>query len=121
MKPHRVLLLALISLLLFAVSLPSAADEGLERLKYNNPGLVVDLGVGLWAQPLPMDFNGDGNLDLVVNCPDKPYNGVYVLRERRPATRRRTRFPVFKRGAAHRQGGCKMSTLSYRQWSASCD
>jgi len=22
--------------------------HGLERLKYNNPGLVVDLGVGLW-------------------------------------------------------------------------
>ncbi|NJM55159.1 MAG: VCBS repeat-containing protein, partial [Verrucomicrobiae bacterium] len=51
----------------------------LERLKYNNPGLVVDLGVGLWAWPLPMDFDGDGDLDLVVNCPDKPYNGVYFF------------------------------------------
>ncbi len=56
-----------------------AASGGLERLKYNNPGLVVDLGVGLWAWPLPMDLNGDGKAELVVNCPDKPSNGVYVF------------------------------------------
>ena len=23
------------------------------KVRYNNPGLIVDLGVGLWAQPLP--------------------------------------------------------------------
>ena len=45
----------------------ASAADGLERLKYNHPGLVVDLGVGLWAWPLPMDFDGDGDLDLVVN------------------------------------------------------
>jgi predicted neuraminidase len=56
-----------------------AESGGLERLKYNNPGLVVDLGVGLWAWPLPMDLNGDGKVELVVNCPDKPSNGVYVF------------------------------------------
>jgi hypothetical protein len=26
-----------------------------------------------------MDFDQDGDLDLVVNCPDKPFNGVYVF------------------------------------------
>jgi len=56
-----------------------AESGGLERLKYNNSGLVVDLGVGLWAWPLPMDLNGDGKVELVVNCPDKPSNGVYVF------------------------------------------
>ncbi|ODT99756.1 MAG: hypothetical protein ABS79_04125 [Planctomycetes bacterium SCN 63-9] len=70
----------------------SHASGSLERLKYNHPGLVVDLGVGLWAWPLPMDFDGDGDLDLVVNCPDKPYNGVYVF-ENPGGT-----FPVFKPG-----------------------
>jgi len=65
----------------------------LERLKYNNPGLVVDLGVGLWAFPLPMDFDGDGDLDLVVNCPDKPYNGVYFFEN--PTGEK---FPAFKPG-----------------------
>ena len=59
--------------------------DGLERLKYNHPGLVVDLGVGLWAWPLPADVNGDGHIDMVVNCPDKPYNGVYVRDPRRRA------------------------------------
>lgn len=67
----------------------------LERLKYNHPGLVVDLGVGLWAWPLPMDFDGDGDLDLVVNCPDKPYNGVYFFENASGDTARNPR-PVFK-------------------------
>ncbi len=48
-----------------------------QRLSYNNPGLIVDLGVGLWAIPLPMD--GDGDNDLVVSTADVPYNGVYVF------------------------------------------
>jgi hypothetical protein len=57
-----------------------AAAAELERLKYNNPGLLVDLAVGLWAWPLPVDFDGDGRLDLVVSCPDRPYNGLYFFR-----------------------------------------
>ena len=69
----------------------------LERLKYNNPGLAVDLGVGLWAWPLPMDFDGDGDLDLVVNCPDKPYNGVYFFENTSGDTGKNKR-PVFKPG-----------------------
>lgn len=72
----------------------------LQRVGYRHPGLVVDLGVGLWAWPLPMDFDGDGDLDLVVNCPDKPYNGVYFFEN--PATdtaaseRTASSMPVFK-------------------------
>ena len=85
--PNRLLLAATLAFL------PTAGSaQGLERLKYNHPGLVVDLGVGLWAWPLPMDFDGDGDLDLVVNCPDKPSNGVYVF-ENPGGT-----FPVFKPG-----------------------
>src|SRR6266700_2850768 len=62
-----------------AVSARAGAQE-LQPLKYNNPGLVVDLGVGLWATPLPMDYDGDGKMDLVVACPDKPYNGTYFFK-----------------------------------------
>ena len=40
------------------------AGQRLERLKYNHSGLAEDLGVGLWAFPRPMDFNGDGRLDI---------------------------------------------------------
>jgi hypothetical protein len=77
-------------LLLFPAGLHAA---GLERLKYNHPGLVVDLAAGLWAFPLPMDFDGDGFLDLLVDCPDKPYNGVYVFTSPTPNP-----LPVFKPG-----------------------
>lgn len=66
----------------------------LVRLPYNNPGLVVDLGVGLWAEPLPIDFDNDGDCDLVVLCPDKPYNGLYFFEN--PGGD--TKHPVFKPG-----------------------
>lgn len=73
---HVVSASALATLLL---CLSAHADERMSQLKYNNPGLLVDLGVGLWAWPLPMDFNDDGLMDLVVACTDKPSNGVYVF------------------------------------------
>ena len=65
-----------------SISIPGAAEgNALEasRLAYNHPGLVVDLGVGLWAQPLPMDFDGDGDNDLLVATADVPYNGIYYF------------------------------------------
>jgi hypothetical protein len=36
-------------LLLAIFSVHGVRADGLERLKYNNPGLTVDFGVGLWA------------------------------------------------------------------------
>ena len=66
-----------LSCVLCASSLHS--DDGLTKLKYNHPGLVVDLGVGLWAWPVPCDADGDGDFDLIVSCPDKPSNGVWLF------------------------------------------
>ncbi len=89
---------ALTSFALIAIfSASHVRADGLERLKYNNPGLTVDLGVGLWAFPLPMDFNGDGKWDLVVDCPDKPSNGTYVFEN--PGTdTANDAMPIFKVG-----------------------
>lgn len=54
--------------------------EGVVRLQYQNPELKVDLGVGLWPIPLPMDFNGDGNLDLLVSSTARDvFNGLYFF------------------------------------------
>ena len=89
--PKRLALAALFWL----VALPAFPGDILERLKYNHPGLVVDLGVGLWAFPLPMDFDGDGDFDLVVSCPDKPYNGVYIF-ENASGDTAKNKMPVFK-------------------------
>ncbi|HVJ45995.1 MAG TPA: FG-GAP-like repeat-containing protein, partial [Luteolibacter sp.] len=85
--------------LLTCLFIPSLvfADRPLERLKYNHPGLAVDLGVGLWAWPLPMDYDGDGDLDLVVNCSDKPSNGVYFFENTTGSTGKNP-MPVFKPG-----------------------
>ena len=69
-----------------------AVDSKLERLKYNHPGLTVDLAAGLWAWPLPMDTRGDGLVDMIVNGEDVPYNGVYVYENPRTGAV----MPVFK-------------------------
>jgi hypothetical protein len=69
--------------------------SALERLPFNNPGLVVDLGVGLWAWPVPCDADGDGDFDLIVSCPDKPHNGVYLF-ENTTGDTAREKLPVFK-------------------------
>lgn len=53
--------------------------SALEPLKYNNPGLEVDLGVGLWAWPIPHRGAVGSPPDLLVSCPDKPSNGVYLF------------------------------------------
>ena len=49
------------------------------KLAYNNPGLLVDVGVGLWASPMPVDYNRDGLMDLMVVCTGLPSNGVYFF------------------------------------------
>jgi hypothetical protein len=98
--------LAKVALFIAIVSAGVAQSAKLERLKYNHPGLVVDLGVGLWAWPLPMDFDGDGDLDLVVNCPDKPYNGVYFFENVHGAEQ----DAGVQAGTAHQQGTAKRSS-----------
>ena len=71
-----------------------SSKTNLQKLKYNNPGLVVDLGVGLWAWPIPTDYDGDGDYDLLVSCPDKPYNGIYYFEN----TDGNIKMPIFKPG-----------------------
>ena len=87
MSPFKLISLGLV----VSSCLLSAAD--LERIKYNNPGLVVDLGVGLWAWPMPVDWDEDGDLDLLVDCPCKPYNGIWYFEN--PGG---SKTPVFKAG-----------------------
>ena len=61
------------------VKAQSSDTDDFKILKYNNPGLTVDLGVGLWAWPLPFDYDNDGDMDLLVSSQGKPFNGVYFF------------------------------------------
>lgn len=63
-----------------------------EIVKFSNSGLRTDLGAGLWGWPLPMDWDTDGDLDLIVSCPDKPYNGTYFFEN----TGNDPKMPLFK-------------------------
>ncbi len=69
---------SLVAIILFAGFRTATADD-FARLEYRHPDLAVDLGVGLWAWPAAVDWDGDGDLDLLVSCPDKPYSGVYLF------------------------------------------
>lgn len=99
-KPAALLALLLGLPLVHGAALPAeasatAGDERLPRLAHHNPGLLVDLGVGLWAWPLPMDYNQDGLMDLVVVCTDKPYNGTWYF-ENSGQVDAQLKLPIFK-------------------------
>ena len=64
-------------MLLFSLSIFGQEEV---RLKYNNPDLIVDLGVGLWGTPIPVDYDGDGLMDIIMSCPDTPHKGVYYFK-----------------------------------------
>ncbi len=81
--------------LIFATSVSLAWAQELSRLTYNDPDLAVDLGVGLWAWPVPCDADADGDYDLIVSCPDKPFNGVWLF-ENVDGDTTKTKYPVFK-------------------------
>ena len=57
----------------------SGRGQNAEIIKYNNE-ITVDLGVGLWGIPIPVDYDKDGLKDLLVSCPDKPYKGLYYFK-----------------------------------------
>ena len=56
--------------------------QPLQRIKYNHPGLTVELGAGLMARTSPAitDYDNDGDADLILFCTDKPWNGTYLYR-----------------------------------------
>jgi hypothetical protein len=47
-----------------------------DRVTYGRAGVRGRLAVGLWPHPVAFDYDGDGKIDLVVGCPDRPYNGT---------------------------------------------
>jgi hypothetical protein len=73
----------------------AARVESMPRLAYNNPGTLADLGVGLGAWPLPLDYHRDGLMDLVVVCTDKPSNCTWHF-ENSGEIDAQLKFPIFQ-------------------------
>jgi hypothetical protein len=69
----------MLCLLLLAAAEPAMIGTG-ERITYGRAGVRGKLSVGLWAYPAPLDFDGDGSIDLIVSCTDRPSNGTYLFR-----------------------------------------
>jgi hypothetical protein len=63
------------------VAAPEPAMIGTgDRVTFGVPGVRGKLSVGLWAHPAAFDVDGDGRIDMVVGCADRPYNGTYFFR-----------------------------------------
>jgi hypothetical protein len=61
--------------------LPEPAMVGAgDRVSFGRAGVRGRLSVGLWAHPAALDFDGDGAIDLIVSCSDRPSNGIYLFR-----------------------------------------
>lgn len=67
--------------LMGAAAAPGVPDAKgtLTRLPCNHPGLITDLGVGLWGWPIPCDHKGNGRPDLIVICGAGYYRGTYFF------------------------------------------
>lgn len=61
------------------LSEPAMIGAG-DRVTFGTAGVRGHLAVGLWAHPVAFDMDEDGRIDLVVGCPDRPYNGTYYFR-----------------------------------------
>jgi hypothetical protein len=58
---------------------PAMVGAG-DRVSYGRAGVRAKLGVGLWPHPVALDFDRDGNTDVIVGCPDVGYSGTYLFR-----------------------------------------
>lgn len=88
-------------------------------LKYNNPGLKVDLGVGLWGIPLPIDYDNDGLKDLVVSCPDRPYKGLWFFKN--IGTAKAPHFAKAKRISSKGENNIRLTEVGGKQYVLSAD
>lgn len=90
-----------------------------DMLSYGRPGVVADLGIGLWATAMPIDWDNDGDWDLLYSCQDKPQSGIYLyLQESQNVFRKVKRFAdgVSYCALADMNGDGEEDLLGGEQW-----
>ena len=99
-KPFVSLAFALAMVAPLAMVAAAPENAKLTPLSYGRDGAkTVDLGVGLWATPIPYDVNADGFPDLfVVSCGSPATKDVYYF-ENTGRLDSETGAPLFKKGA----------------------
>lgn len=71
---------SIIGLLILSQVILFAQKKDFEIVKYNNPDLIVDMEVGLWPIPIPVDYDGDGLTDILVSCTSYPTKGLFYYK-----------------------------------------
>ena len=60
------------------LAVPAMIGTG-DRITFGRLGVRGRVAVGLQPRPAALDTDGDGDMDLVISCPDRPYNGTYLF------------------------------------------
>ena len=68
-----------------------------EELKYNRPGSNAYIDAGTWAQPLVLDYDSDGDLDIVALSKSALTN-AFILYENPTPKGVECKMPVFRKG-----------------------
>jgi len=58
---------------------PAMVGTG-DPITYGRVGVHGALAVGLWAHPAVLDFDGDGNTDVILSSVSASYNGTFLFR-----------------------------------------
>jgi hypothetical protein len=58
---------------------PAMVGSG-DRVTFGRAGVRGKLAVGLYSHAAPLDWDNDGDIDLLIASPDRPYNGTYLFR-----------------------------------------
>jgi hypothetical protein len=86
---------------------PAMVGTG-DRITYGRAGVHGPLAIGLWAHPAVLDFDGDGNLDVILSSTSSSFNGTFLFRNLGT-----NEHPLFDRGEWLGKGAAGMVAADF--------